>query len=432
MSAIKICANTKLALAATAVNIEKNLVGDSATADESYRTLQTEIDGGFSVEAPQWELGGSYIVYGNGASPLDDASGTGAANALDGLSGLDTTSNMAMDNLYLKANVLQGELRAAFQEELNDQFECAFAPQCNVGHKIPGLYSNIDSVIGARHKVAIPGAGDLLVGVFDDNDDVNAPEDSDSTGLLGSANHRAFIAEYCHNLGAGVCGKQFGDVKLAVRGVIHQNQATTAASGNSRTENASAAVNAYFARNRQSSDRTDHNEKENVYELGANLCIGDVCDKNGQLLLGINSTAKGNVLNYSASYERTLNLIRGCAPKDCNDIIGVKVIRPDHVNSVKNSSGSAEDAWAAVKDTEKPLALQLTYCTRILGMNIPIYALRMADVLGKDSDDSTNHDNDDAWFFGIGANAEMCHCLNGELKGCPCPEGGEDEDEDEE
>merc|ERR1711988_1553745 len=288
MSAIKICANTKFALAATVAKLEDNLVSDTATASQSYRGFQKEIDGDFSVEAPQWEFGGSFGVFGDGSGAVDLALGTGAVDALEGIGTLDGhSSGVDVHDLYLKANVLRGELRVAMNESLVDQFDCKWAPLCDTGHELPGLSTNIGSVIGARHKVAIPGAGDLLVGVFDDVADVNAPSDADDTGLLGSANHRALIGEYCHNLGAGLCGKSFGDVKLAVRAAVHQNQASDASNvalNNGRTENAEAAILDYQARNRDATnDRTNHNERHSIVEYGANICIGESCDENGQL-----------------------------------------------------------------------------------------------------------------------------------------------------
>lgn len=437
MSAIKISADTKFALAAVAANLDPDL--QDGDENGTFRTFQKSVGSSFKANAPQWEIGGesSWIVDGAQAKEEGDAT-KGASNALAGVSDLGSAvTSVTIESLYLKSNILRGEFRAASCEGLSDQYDCQYAPVCDVGHALPGLFTNIESILGAKHKVAIPRAGNMMLGIFDDFDDVDAPNDPDGTGFLGLKNHRAIIGEYCHNLGAGLCGKSLGDIKLAVKGAVHLNPASTAStatSDNSRSENANDAVVSYSARNVQSGGRTGHNENESVVEVGANVSIGEQCDKKGQLLLAINSSASGKVLNYSASYERVLNLASlGCgpaAPKDCNDIIGIKVIRPDHVASGKTSSGSGDDNWSAVEDTDKPLAVQLSYCTNFFGMSIPMYALRMINTIGKDASDGTLHDRANAWFFGIGAEGVIKTKMNGELEGCACPEGGEEEDEE--
>ena len=46
---------------------------------------------------------------------------------------------------------------------------------------------------------------------------------------------------------------------------------------------------------------------------------------------------------------------------------------------------------------------------------------------------ATNLDGDskkDAWLCGVTPRAEICLEQDAEWKGCPCPEGGEDEDQE--
>ena len=435
MSAVKISADTKFALAAVAANLDPDL--QDTDENGTFRTFQKSVGSSFKANAPQWEIGGESTWIVGGAQAGAISTHTGAADALEGVSDLGSAQAVTIDSLYLKSNILRGEFRAASCEGLSDQYDCQYAPVCDVGHALPGLFTNIGSILGAKHKVAIPRAGNLMLGIFDDFDDVSNPDDPDGIGFLGLKNHRAIIGEYCHNLGAGICGKSLGDIKLAVRGAVHLTpESTTPDSDNSRTENAQLAVASYSARNKQTGGRGTHNEDESVVEVGANVSIGEQCDKKGQLLLAINSSASGKVLNYSASYERVLNLASlGCgpaAPKDCNDIVGIKVIRPDHVPSSKASggSGSGDNNWSAEADTDKPLAVQLSYCTNFFGMSIPMYALRMINTLGKDSSDGTDNDVANAWFFGIGAEGVIKTKMDGELEGCACPEGGVEEDEE--
>jgi hypothetical protein len=273
---------------------------------------------------------------------------------------------------------------------------------------------------GVNHTYQVPNAGVLRLTyaeLMDDHHDISDQGAKNKLGLFGADTGRACSLEYCHDV-SRVCGIKHGSRKVEVSMRLTRisnidNDQT--AYNNGRTANAEAAIDELHDKPHRDNKSGGQNQ------CGFAMRISEPCLDN--LVVNVNTAAQNKVIGGEISYERYVRLGSWCNPSTggCPDRVGIKFHVPDHLRS---DAKAGKDYSSTIKaDKNTPNVCQISYCTRLLGFDVPMFIAR-----------ATNLDGDskkDAWLCGVTPHAEVHLEQDAEWKGCPCPEGGEDGEDQE-
>ena len=312
---------------------------------------------------------------------------------------------------------------------MTNQLLCT-GEQKEAGIATPNLIydSNDTALSGVNHTYQIPNGGRIRLTYAERTSDIVKDNTSATVkyGLFGDDNLRTCGIEYCQDI-SKVCGFKSHDrrIEFGARYVTVANATSSDITfKNGHTMKAIAAVSDLHntAWTTNGAGATDLADPKNTAfgQCGITVRCYQECKDN--LALNINTAAENRVIGGELSYDRYVHLGSWCSPKSgCPDRIGIKLQCPDYLREDTKAADSNKNQSLS-KDVDAPNVCQISYCTRILGFEVPMFIARATNLNGDK--------NADAWVCGVEPRASMCLNVENEFKGCECPEGGEDEDQE--
>jgi hypothetical protein len=388
----------------------KDATVSSADYQKNHTTWNHEQGGEISLEYAGCEFSSEYTGLTFGGEPNRNIDGD-----IHFGDGFTPQNNITFDNYQVSIPHKYGTTDIFVNQDLESQAMCPRYVK-DAGVLRPGLIYGPERMIGTNHTYQVPNAGllRLTYGELIDETHSNSTSTKDKLGLFGSDTGRACSAEYCHDV-SKVCGIKHGsrkaEVSMRVTRISNIN-GSQISFNNGITTAAKAVIRGMHTLK----DDANKSGGANQCEFSMRLC--EPCKDN--LVVNVNTAADNKVIGGEISYERHVRLGSWCSPATggCPDRVGIKFQVPDYLRSGVTAGKDYKDTQKAEKNT--PSICQISYCTRFLGFDVPMFIARANNIDG----DSKS----DAWLCGVQPRAELCLEHDAEWKGCPCPEGGEDED----
>jgi hypothetical protein len=342
-------------------------------------------------------------------------------NTINLKSGFTRQEDITFDSYKIAVPSKYGETELFVNQSMDDQSICPRGRK-DGGFASPGLIyepqegsspASQNKMVGTNHTYQVPNAGVLRLTYAELMSETYKKSDSSNKlGLFGSDTGRVCSAEYCHDI-SKVCGIETGTRKAEV------SMRLTRINNVSDTQ---LSFNNGITATAQSVIKGMHTKVGGENQCQFSMRLSEPCKDS--LILNVNTAADNAVIVGEMSYERQVNLGSWCAPstssEGCPDRVAVKFQVPDYLRTTVAAGDKYQAAAAA--ETNTPTICQINYCTRILGFDVPIFISRATNMNGSA--------DDDAWFCGVQPKAVISLEHDAEWKGCPCPEGGEDEDKE--